>query len=105
MTTAPGTKPVLILMADDDPEDCLLTKKTLQKARLANELRFVQDGQELLDYLGRSGKFADPASSPLRSVSWRRWRRPRRGRRVSSSGAGSRIRSCAAVCWPKRLGA
>ena len=64
MTTAPGIKPVLILMADDDPEDCLLTKKTLQRARLANELRFVQDGQELLDYLGRSGKFADPASSP-----------------------------------------
>ena len=64
MSTAPGTRPVLILMADDDPEDCLLTKKTLQKARLANELRFVQDGQELLDYLGRRGKFADPAASP-----------------------------------------
>ena len=64
MTTAPNTKPVLILMADDDPEDCLLTKKTLQKARLGNELRFVQDGQELLDYLGRSGKFSDPGSSP-----------------------------------------
>ena len=64
MTAPPSTRPVLILMADDDPEDCLLTKKTLQKARLANELRFVQDGRELLDYLGRSGKFADPASSP-----------------------------------------
>ena len=64
MTTAPNTRPVLILMADDDPEDCLLTKKTLQKARLANELRFVQDGQELLDYLGRRGRFSDPFSSP-----------------------------------------
>ena len=64
MSAAPSTRPVLILMADDDPEDCLLTKKTLQKARLANELRFVQDGQELLDYLGRQGKFADPATSP-----------------------------------------
>ncbi len=64
MSTAPGIKPVIILMADDDPEDCLLTKKTLQKARLANELRFVQDGQELLDYLGREGRFADPSASP-----------------------------------------
>ena len=64
MIAAPNTRSVLILMADDDPEDCLLTKKTLQKSRLANELRFVQDGQELLDYLGRSGKFSDPASSP-----------------------------------------
>lgn len=59
-----STRPVLILMADDDPEDCLLTKKTLQKARLANELRFVQDGQELLDYLNRQGRFTDPSSSP-----------------------------------------
>ena len=42
----------------------MLTKKTLQKARLANELRFVQDGKELLDYLGREGRFADPATSP-----------------------------------------
>ena len=64
MSATPSTRPVLILMADDDPEDCLLTKKTLQKARLSNELRFVQDGKELLDYLGRSGRFADPASSP-----------------------------------------
>ena len=64
MSAAPLSRPVLILMADDDPEDCLLTKKTLQKARLANELRFVQDGQELLDYLNRQDKFADPASSP-----------------------------------------
>ena len=64
MSTAPGIKPVLILMADDDPEDCLLTKKTLQKARLANELRFVQDGKELLDYLARDGRFADPSTSP-----------------------------------------
>ena len=64
MSAQPSSKPVLILMADDDPEDCLLTKKTLQKARLGNELRFVQDGQELLDYLGRQDKYADPASSP-----------------------------------------
>ena len=64
MSAAAATRPVLILMADDDPEDCLLTKKTLQKAGLANELRFVRDGQELLDYLGRHGKFADPAASP-----------------------------------------
>ena len=64
MSAAPGTRPVLILMADDDPEDCLLTKKTLQKARLANEVRFVQDGQELLDYLGRQGKYVDPFASP-----------------------------------------
>lgn len=64
MSDAARPRPVLILMADDDPEDCLLTKKTLQKARLANALRFVGDGRELLDYLERRGRFADPALSP-----------------------------------------
>ena len=64
MSDAARSRPVLILMADDDPEDCLLTKKTLQKARLVNELRFVGDGRELLDYLERRGRFADPTLSP-----------------------------------------
>ncbi len=64
MNDSAAPRPVRILMADDDPADCLLTAKTLQKARLDNELRFVQDGQELLDYLEHRGKFADPESAP-----------------------------------------
>lgn len=54
-------KPVPILMADDDEEDCELTRDALQDARLANEMRFVYDGQELLDYLRREGDYADPS--------------------------------------------
>lgn len=52
---------VTILMADDDEEDCELTRDALQDARLANEMRFVYDGQELIDYLRREGPYADPA--------------------------------------------
>jgi CheY-like chemotaxis protein len=52
-------KPVTILMADDDEEDCELTRDALQDARLANEMRFVYDGQELLDYLRREGAYSD----------------------------------------------
>jgi CheY-like chemotaxis protein len=52
---------VTILMADDDEEDCELTRDALQDARLANEMRFVYDGQELLDYLRRRGGYADPS--------------------------------------------
>ena len=54
-------KPVTILMADDDEEDCELTRDALQDARLANEMRFVYDGQELLDYLRREGAYAGPS--------------------------------------------
>ncbi len=57
-------KPVTILMADDDPDDRQLTREAFEEARLANDLRFVEDGVELMDYLNRRGKFADPADSP-----------------------------------------
>jgi two-component system response regulator len=61
-------RPVTILMADDDPDDRQMTKEAFEEARLANELRFVEDGIELLDYLNRRGKYADPASSPAPSL-------------------------------------
>jgi CheY-like chemotaxis protein len=57
----PPRNAVTILMADDDEEDCELTRDALQDARLANEMRFVYDGQELLDYLRREGTYADPS--------------------------------------------
>src|SRR5436305_10219547 len=59
-----NAKPITILMADDDPDDRQLTKEAFEEARLANDLRFVEDGVELLDYLHRRGKYADPASAP-----------------------------------------
>jgi len=57
-------KPITILMADDDPDDRQLTREAFEEAKLANDLRFVEDGVELLDYLHRRGKYADPALSP-----------------------------------------
>jgi two-component system, response regulator len=53
--------PVTILMADDDEEDRQLTHDALASARLANPMRFVSDGQELMDYLRREGAYADGA--------------------------------------------
>ena len=52
-------KPIIILMADDDVDDCRLTREALEEGRLANELKFVHDGEELLAYLKRRGKYAD----------------------------------------------
>jgi len=57
-------KSITILMADDDADDRLMTKEAFEESRLANDLRFVEDGVELLDYLHRRGKYSDPASSP-----------------------------------------
>ncbi len=57
-------KPITLLLADDDPDDRLLAKQALEKSRLANDLRCVEDGEELLDYLRHRGQYADPKESP-----------------------------------------
>src|SRR5579863_6134459 len=46
-------------MADDDEEDREFTRDALQNARLANDMRFVVDGQDLMDYLHRVGAYAN----------------------------------------------
>ena len=51
-------KSVTILMADDDQDDCLLVSKAFEASRLANDLRFVADGEELMDYLHCRGAYA-----------------------------------------------
>jgi CheY-like chemotaxis protein len=57
-------KPITILLADDDEEDRMLTSEALAESRVANDLRFVTDGEELLDYLYNRGKYTDHASAP-----------------------------------------
>ena len=42
-----NVKSITILMADDDDEDRMLAKEAWEESRLANDLRFVEDGEEL----------------------------------------------------------
>ena len=56
--------PIVILMADDDADDRMLTRDALEESRVLNELRFVEDGEELMQYLTRQGKFVNPEDSP-----------------------------------------
>jgi CheY-like chemotaxis protein len=51
-------------MADDDPDDCMLTEDAFEEAQLTNELRFVKDGQDLMDYLHQRGPYANPGRAP-----------------------------------------
>jgi len=59
----PG-RPIVILLADDDEEDRMLAAGALGESRVVNDLRFVEDGDELLDYLYHRGKYEDRESSP-----------------------------------------
>lgn len=59
-----GKHSITILIADDDPEDRMLAAEALHESRLANDVHFVEDGEELLEYLHRRGKYTDPDVSP-----------------------------------------
>ncbi len=59
-----NAKPITILIADDDADDRMMAKEALDESRLANDLRFVEDGEELMDYLHRRGKYQRPADAP-----------------------------------------
>lgn len=51
-------------MADDDPDDRLLVHEAFEENRLVNNLATVEDGEELMDFLYRRGKFVDTTITP-----------------------------------------
>ena len=61
-------KSITILVAEDDEDDRLLMKEALEENRLANDLHFVVDGEELMDFLLHRGQYSDPEMSPLPSL-------------------------------------
>lgn len=56
--------PRAILMADDDPDDRLLLQEARDEAGLDSDLYFVEDGEDLLDFLRHEGKYAEQ-TTPL----------------------------------------
>ena len=59
MSTPSRQDAVTILMADDDEEDRQMTQDALIESHLSNELRFVVDGEDLMDYLRGTGAYGD----------------------------------------------
>ncbi len=50
---------VVILLADDDPDDRAFTLRALRQNRLSNDVHTVEDGEELMDFLNRRGSYTD----------------------------------------------
>ncbi len=57
-------KPNVIVMAEDDADDRVLIKDALAECQWNAEIRFVENGEQLMDYLEHKGTFTDPESSP-----------------------------------------
>jgi CheY-like chemotaxis protein len=56
---------LIILLADDDPDDRLMAREALEESRLLNPLVTVEDGEELLEYLRRTGRYTHLIDEPL----------------------------------------
>ena len=55
---------IIILIADDDAEDRMLLKEAMEENRLKNAVQFVENGEELMDYLHHKGKYTDKVKYP-----------------------------------------
>ena len=61
MDSEPMTKPVIILMVEDNPTDVLIAREGFSCAKMRNTLHVADDGIEAMEFLRRRGKYA---SSP-----------------------------------------
>ncbi len=66
MTRERNKIPITILICDDDEDDRLLTQQALDGAHVANAVNFVEDGEQLLDYLYQRGEYAGEAGKAPR---------------------------------------
>lgn len=57
-------RPIVILIADDDAEDRMLIHEALEESRLKNSIQFVENGEELMDYLHNRNSFSDKKKFP-----------------------------------------
>jgi CheY-like chemotaxis protein len=56
---------LILLVAEDLPEEVFILKRALERARFSAPVHFVRDGQEALDYFSGEGSFADRRQNPL----------------------------------------
>jgi CheY-like chemotaxis protein len=61
-------RPVRLLCAEDDPDDRALIRDALRETKVMIDLRFVKDGEELMDYLKLRGGLGDPQLAPRPDV-------------------------------------
>lgn len=50
-----------LLIAEDDPDDRLLMSEVLNESPLRSHFHFLEDGEQVMDYLHRRGPFAGPS--------------------------------------------
>ncbi|MGB0909922.1 MAG: response regulator [Nitrospirales bacterium] len=59
---------MIVLMAEDDADDRLMVEEAWHEVQSPHGLRFVENGEELLDYLYHRGAYVDSQNSPRPSL-------------------------------------
>jgi CheY-like chemotaxis protein len=59
------TRPIEILLVEDNPSDVRLTVEALKEAKVRNNLRIVTDGEDAMDALYRRGKYTNATHPDL----------------------------------------
>jgi CheY-like chemotaxis protein len=59
----PDTSDVEILLVEDNQNDAELSLRALKKRNMANKVLHVKDGVEALDFIFRTGRYADEKGS------------------------------------------
>ena len=57
-------RPIDILLVEDNPDHAALTMRALRDGNMLNEIFWVKDGQEAVDFLDHAGRYAGPAEPP-----------------------------------------
>jgi CheY-like chemotaxis protein len=58
-------KPIEILLVEDNPGDVRLTREALKDGKIRNNLSVVMDGEEVMVYLHKEGKYKDAPLTDL----------------------------------------
>ena len=61
----PGTKPIDVLLVEDDPGDVLMTREAFEDHKVQNNLAVVNDGVDAVAYLRKEGRYADAPTPDL----------------------------------------
>lgn len=60
-----ATKPIEVLLAEDDEGDVELTRESLKQSKLHINLNIVNDGHECMEYLRRTSKYENSVRPDL----------------------------------------
>ncbi|MEY2471465.1 MAG: hypothetical protein QOK28_794 [Actinomycetota bacterium] len=65
MSDTDSSRPIEVLLVEDDPGDVLMTQEAFADYKIANRLSVVTNGEDAIAYMRKQGRFADVPTPDL----------------------------------------